>query len=202
MQPLEIEVKFYLEDRNAVREKILDLGAESRGRFFESNTRFEDRDRSLVKRRSLLRLRRDDRVRLTFKSEPEERDPRFKVYRELETQVGDFETMESILAALGFFPDQRYEKYREALVLGDTQFCLDEMPFGDFLEIEGAKDEILKMVAALRLNWEERILFNYLKMFETIKQKEDLRFNDLTFDNFEGVSVDFTRHLSLFTEGK
>ncbi len=202
MEPLEIEVKFYLEDRNAVRETILDLGAESRGRFFESNIRFEDRDKSLVKRRCLLRLRRDDRVRLTFKSEPEEKDPRFKVYRELETEVGDFETMESILAALGFFPDQRYEKYRETLVLEDTQFCLDEMPFGDFLEIEGAKDEILKMVAALRLNWKERILFNYLKMFETIKQKEELRFNDLTFDNFEGVSVDFTRHLSLFTEGK
>ena len=202
MEPLEIEVKFYLEDRNAVREKILDLGAESRGRFFESNIRFEDRDKSLVKRRSLLRLRRDDRVRITFKSEPEEKDPRFKVYRELETEVGDFETMESILAALGFFPDQRYEKYRETLVIEDTQFCLDEMPFGDFLEIEGAKHEILKMVAALGLNWEERILFNYLKMFETVKQKENLRFNDLTFDNFDGVSVDFSRHLSLFTEGK
>ena len=202
MEPLEIEVKFYLEDRNAVREKILDLGAESRGRFFESNIRFEDRDKSLVKRRSLLRLRRDDRVRITFKSEPEEKDPRFKVYRELETEVGDFETMESILAALGFFPDQRYEKYRETLVIEDTQFCLDEMPFGDFLEIEGAKHEILRMVAALGLNWEERILFNYLKMFETVKQKENLRFNDLTFDNFDGVSVDFSRHLSLFTEGK
>ena len=202
MEPLEIEVKFYLEDRKAVRETILDLGAESRGRFFESNIRFEDRDKSLVKRRCLLRLRRDDRVRLTFKSEPEEKDPRFKVYRELETEVGDFETMESILAALGFFPDQRYEKYRETLVLEDTQFCLDEMPFGDFLEIEGAKHEILRMVAALGLNWEERILFNYLKMFETVKQKENLRFNDLTFDNFDGVSVDFSRHLSLFTEGK
>ena len=146
-------MKFYLKDRKAVREKILDLGAESRGRFFESNIRFEDRDKSLVRRRSLLRLRRDDRVWLTFKSEPEEKDPRFKVCRELETEVDDFETMESILNALGFFPDQTYEKYRETLVLGDTQFCLDEMPFGDFLEIEGTKDEILNMVETLRLNW-------------------------------------------------
>jgi adenylate cyclase class 2 len=202
MDSMEIEVKFFLTDIADTRNKILELGAESMGKFHETNIRFEDRQNSLRRRNALLRLRMDDRARLTYKSEPEVKDPNFKVYRELEVVVDDFETMETILNSLGFINAQKYEKHRETMRLGDARFCLDQMPFGDFLEIEAPGDVILKMADALGMRWEDRILHNYLKMFEMIKKAENLTFDDLTFENFENEPVDFSKHVSTFTVKK
>lgn len=200
MDYLEIEVKFFLQDLQPLKKQLIRLGAESSGRFFETNVRFEDRQNSLIKKNALLRLRKDNGVTLTYKSSPDDSDENFKVYNELEVEVSDFETMESILNSLGFYTAQVYEKWRETLVLENTHFCLDTMPFGNFLEIEGSRDNIKKMAQQLGLDWNERILFNYLKMFETIKAGEDFSFSDVTFENFKPVSFDFYRYLPVFSQ--
>jgi adenylate cyclase class 2 len=200
MDCLEIEVKFFLQDLQPVKKNLTRLGGENSGRFFETNIRFEDRQSSLIKKNALLRLRKDDRVSLTYKSSPDDIDENFKVYNELEVEVSDFKTMESILNSLGFYTVQVYEKWRETLVLENTHFCLDTMPFGNFLEIEGSRDNIKKMARQLGLDWNERILFNYLKMFETIKAREKFLFSDVTFENFRQISFDFYRYLPVFTQ--
>jgi adenylate cyclase, class 2 len=199
MDSLEIEVKFFLTDPNTVRKNILQLGAQNLGRFFEVNIRFEDKEKSLLKKNALLRLRKDNRVTLTYKSEPEIDDVDFKIFRELEVEVSDFDAMESILTSLGLCPEQVYEKWRETFVLQNIHFCLDTMPFGNFLEIEGNKDNILYMAGKLGLEWENRILFNYLKIFDVLKTQENLAFSDVTFENFKDLSLDFSKYLLLFT---
>lgn len=200
MDSLEIEVKFFLPDSNTVRENIVKLGAHSLGRFFEVNIRFEDRDKSLLQKNALLRLRKDNRITLTYKSEPELDDLNFKIFRELEVEVSDFAAMESILKSLGFFAEQVYEKWRETLVLQDTHFCIDTMPFGTFLEIEGKKENIFAMARKLGLQWEDRILYNYLKIFDMIKRQENWTFSDVTFVNFKHLSLDFSDYLFLFVQ--
>ena len=198
MDSLEIEVKFFLPDSDKVRENIIQLGAVSLGRFFEVNIRFEDEGQCLIKKNALLRLRKDSRVTLTYKSEPELNDSNFKIYRELEVEVSDFDVMKSILGSLGFNAEQIYEKWRETLVLQDIHFCIDRMPFGTFLEIEGKKERILEMSQKLDLKWEQRILFNYLKIFDILKKCENLSFSDVTFENFKHLSLDFSKYLGLF----
>jgi len=199
MDSLEIEVKFFLPDLNSVRESLIKLGARSLGRFFEVNIRFEDWDKSLIKKNALLRLRKGNRVTLTYKSEPELDDLNFKIFRELEVEVSDFDVMESILKSLGFCAEQVYEKWRETLVLQNTHFCLDTMPFGTFLEIEGNRENIPDMARKLGLEWEDRILFNYLKIFDVLKRQENINFSDVTFENFKHLSFDFSEHLLFFT---
>ena len=66
MKQLEIEVKFYLRDIESMQRRILALGAQSKGRMFESNVRYEDENSTLIKKKSLLRLRRDAKTTLTF----------------------------------------------------------------------------------------------------------------------------------------
>ena len=139
---LEIEVKFFLVDPARMRHKLLECGAQSYGRVFEHNIRFEDAQQSLKQRHTLLRLRHDKRTRLTYKSEVNDHDHDFKIHRELEVDISDFETMQSILESLGYHSAQVYEKWRETWRLGHAEVCLDEMPFGSFLEIEGPKDAI------------------------------------------------------------
>lgn len=202
MNQLETEIKFYLTDLPPIRQRIMDLGAESRGRFFESNVRFEDLRQTLKKKKSLLRLRRDQKVKLTYKSTPAEPNNQFKIMRELEVEVSDFDTMHLILEALGYHHEQVYEKWRETLVLDQTQFCLDSMPYGDFLEIEGQKQAIKNFAAILGIQWDQRILFNYLDIFEILQNKLNLNFSDVTFDNFQPVELDLTDYLDLLVAGE
>ena len=197
MEKLEIEVKFYISDIQLMHERICKLGARSRGRFFERNLRFEDAGKTLKQEQSLLRLRQDDKTTLTFKSTPPDSDKQFKILKELEVEISDFVTMSRILNALGFHCDQVYEKWRETLVIEGTQLCLDSMPFGDFLEIEGPKEDIKNFASHLGFRWGKRILLNYLDIFGILKQQLNLDFTDITFDNFRNIKVNLAAYLSL-----
>jgi len=197
MEHLEIEVKFYLSDMDAIRDRILELGAVSTGRVFETNLRFDDADNHLIEKKSLLRLRRDTKTTLTFKSEPPFKNDQFKILKELEVEVSDFTTMKHILESLGFREEQVYEKWRETFRLNSTNLCLDTMPYGDFLEIEGQKEDIKELAYRIGLKWQKRILFNYLAIFDVIKQKLNLPFYDVTFSNFINIRFDLAEYLDL-----
>jgi adenylate cyclase class 2 len=201
MEQLEIEVKFYLPDIERMQRRILALGAESEGRVFENNVRYEDANNTLIRKKSLLRLRRDAKTILTFKSSPPAAGTEFKVFNELEVEVSDFETMNRILQNLGLYPEQLYEKWRETLILDQTGFYLDTMPYGTFLEIEGSKEDIRTYAARLGLNWKKRILLNYLEIFQIMRQTLDLNFKDLTFKNFENIRVDMAAFLGRLEAG-
>jgi len=197
MEHLEIEVKFYLSDMDSTRDRILELGAVSMGRIFETNLRFDDADNRLIEKKSLLRLRRDTKTILTFKSEPPFKNDQFKILKELEVEVSDFTTMKHILESLGFREEQVYEKWRETFRLNSTNLCLDTMPYGDFLEIEGQKEDIKELAYRIGLKWQKRILFNYLAIFDVIKQKLNLPFYDVTFSNFINIRFDLAEYLDL-----
>lgn len=199
MTPLEIEVKFHLTDPDGIRRRIRSLNAAFGGVSDEMNLRFEDSADSLVERKMLLRLRKADGVTLTCKSPSQRKDTQFKVHQELEVTVSDFDTMQAILETLGFHIAQRYEKKRETYTIGDTILCLDTMPYGDFLEIEGEPDAIRRTAGQLGLDWSKRILTNYLAIFEALRRQLNLSFSDVTFENFKGIPVDFTAFAHLFT---
>jgi len=196
-EPVEIEVKFYLADVAGMREQILALGATAFGRVFEANIRFDDKARGLKGRGVLLRLRRDDKARLTFKSPPADPDEDFKIHRELEIEVDDFETCQAILEDLGFHGEQAYEKWRETFTLAETKLLVDTMPYGTFLEIEGEKTDIRHISNLLNLKWEHRILLNYLEIFDIVRQGENLAFDDITFENFRASPVKIERYVPM-----
>lgn len=200
MDHLEIEVKFYLKDLPAMRRQIVALGADDRGRSFETNVRFEDAAGGLIRKKQLLRLRKDRKTTLTFKAESGDPGSEFKIHRELEVEVADFQAMKHILAAMGFHPEQTYEKWRETFVLDRTVICLDSMPYGNFIEIEGQKTKIRDTARRLGLKWEDRILLNYLAMFDIIKRRAHLDFKDVTFEHFTVAPIDIQAYLSVFRE--
>ena len=169
--------------------------------ILKKNLRFEDANKTLKGKKCLLRLRHDHKTTLTFKSPPQESSNQFKVLKEQEVEVGDFATMNGILESLGFHCEQIYEKWRETLIIGNTQFCLDAMPYGNFLEIEGATKDINQYAQDLGLQWGKRILSNYLEVFEILRKKLDLKFTDLTFENFKEINLDLQDYLHLVETG-
>ena len=196
---LETELKFYLSGFETLRNRLPELGADRTDpNTLEYNVRYETADERLRKTKCLLRLRKARRTTLTFKSPPPTADSRFKTHRELEVKVDDFDALDAILQALGFHRRQVYEKWRETWQLDAATICLDTMPYGHFLEIEGQPDAIIAAVGKLGLSWHRRIIDTYLGMFEQMQKDEKLGFNDLTFANFQHVTIDFDRYRPMF----
>jgi adenylate cyclase class 2 len=197
-QPLEIEVKFHLADPQPIRSKLLDIAKEHHQKVFETNRRYENDTQSLKLSGKLLRLRHDRSWKLTYKSKVLRSDTQFKVMNEWEVSVDDGDGMHAILESLGFKTVQIYEKWRETFLVNTTAICIDTMPFGTFLEIEGDKAAILESADCLGLKWEKRILANYLAIFDVLREKEHLPFYDVTFDNFKGRGITIIPYLENF----
>lgn len=150
---LEVEVKFAVQDMESVRNSLEDCGASWADRFFERNAVFDTPDRSLLHQGVLLRLRRaGGRSTLCLKRPPASTGNRdVKTFDELQTGVEEPEQLESLLLALGFVEAFRYEKLREKWLLGDCLVCLDQLPFGRYVELEGSRAAIFECAEQLKL---------------------------------------------------
>jgi adenylate cyclase, class 2 len=150
--PIEIEKKYRLTSKqtDSVRHRLPEIGATHLGDELEENTLYAGK--GLVIGRTVLRLRRvGDSAVLTYK----ERLPTtssIKRQREEETRVDDPEALSAILEALGFKPALVYEKRRQTWVLGKAEIVIDELPFGQFMEIEGTERHIHTVEASLAIN--------------------------------------------------
>ncbi len=188
---LEQEVKFYLNDLKAFEGRLIASGAQLKlERCLEINLRFDTPDRRLSSTFQVLRLRQDKICRLTWKGagNPE---GEVSAREELEVAVGDMKTVRAILEKLGFELILVYEKYRSAYMLGEVEVSLDEMPFGNFCEVEGPDFESIKNTAALlALDWEKRSTLSYFALFNNLKEKLGLIMSDMTFEAFKGIEVD------------
>jgi adenylate cyclase class 2 len=179
----ETEIKFKFDDFAALRARILDSGGRRIAAFFEDNIVYDDRSGSLFSSRRLLRLRKSDRVSLTFKKPIEKAV--FKVMEEIEVEVSDFDGMNEILLSLGYAKVFRYQKRRELFALGGTTVNLDETPIGNFVEIEGEKAEIESVASTLKLHIEEGISKNYLELYREFCKEGDTEPADMVFKGGE-----------------
>jgi hypothetical protein len=55
--------------------------------------------------------------------------------------------------------------------------------------LEGEEGGIKTAVAHLNLNWQDRIVDNYLGLMARLKAHHNLPFNDLTFANFANLNI-------------
>jgi adenylate cyclase class 2 len=190
MKDQEIEIKLYLSDLPAFRQRLEARGAGLvEARLHEVNLRFDTPGGDLTRTAQVLRLRRDSAARLTYKGKGDTSGEVF-VRREIEFTVGDFQAAQAFLEALGFTVSLLYEKYRTTYDLDGVHVTLDEMPFGNFSELEGPDAGSIRLVAEkLGVNWEARIADSYTSLFERLKDKLGLAFRDLSFENFRGIVV-------------
>ncbi len=110
-----------------------------------------DRADSLRAGGSALRTRvYAGQTRLTWKG-PKVPDAILKIRPEHETGVEDGISLEAILRALGFEPILRLEKIRAVWERPELEACLDETPFGCYLELEGEPQAIRAAMESLGL---------------------------------------------------
>jgi adenylate cyclase class 2 len=191
MRHEEIEVKFLVEDLEAIRQRLMALGATLvTPRTYEENLLFDTPDAQFRRQGRLLRLRRDQRNRITYKEPPVHNDPDFKIMQEFEVEVSGFDQARAILTKLGFVLSLRFEKYRETFTYQGAEIVLDEVPFGTFMEIEGSQDAIRTMVTTLGLDFDTRLVSSYVDIFDTVCTTYKLPVTDITFEAFRSLAID------------
>ncbi|GAB4518825.1 MAG: hypothetical protein OHK0046_26940 [Anaerolineae bacterium] len=186
----EVEVKLYVPDLEAVAARLKHAHAALvTPRTYEYNVRYENQDETLSANRIVLRLRKDERVRLTYKEPTAQIHGDIPVRFEAEVDVNDMEAMAVILEKLGYHPYLTYEKYRTTYRLHNAEVVLDEMPYGNFVEIEGAPEDIREVLQLIDLEKAPQYRANYIRLFENVRQNMGLTFKDLSFENFKGITV-------------
>ena len=139
---IETEKKYRLDKRLIVEitAKLAEVGADFINEVFEEN--FLHRGGTLDERSAALRIRKTaDTTTLTYKEKLRD-DDGIKHKIEYETDVADADATEKIIEMLGYHLSVVYEKHRKTWKLNDVEVVLDELPLGQYMEIEGTTDAI------------------------------------------------------------
>lgn len=164
--PKELEAKFAVDSLEPLRSMLKSMGAMVKNCRFERNVVFDTPDRDLRARGELLRLRQTDKAVLTWKRPSSEPAPAgVKAMDEVETTVGDFEAVREMLHGLGYEDALWYEKCREQWSLRESLVCLDVLPFGQFVEIEGEPSAIAKAADCLGLDMGQAKALTYHDLY-------------------------------------
>ncbi|WP_457548521.1 class IV adenylate cyclase [Archaeoglobus sp.] len=162
---MEVEVKFRLEGNVKRRiEDVAEFVCEVRERDFYFNHPCRD----FLKTDEALRVRKSERVFLTYKGPKIDKET--KTREEIEVEIGDFDKALEIMKKLGFRLVAEVIKVRRIYRIGDATICVDNVKdLGEFVEIEvksenveKAKREIFKI--ADKFGLKNPITKSYLEM--------------------------------------
>ncbi len=179
---LEREIKLKFASPEEARAAIIKAGATpTRGRRLQEDCLLDSADEQIRARRCVLRIRMEQgKSLLTFKGPVQ--PSAMKLREELETVVGDGDTLLRLFEELRFSVWFRYQKYREEFGYSDVTVALDETPIGTFVEIEGGEDSIMEMARALGYGPKDYIADSYRTLFCQYRDEHKLQSTDMLFD--------------------
>jgi len=187
----ETEAKFYISDLDGIKARLQSLEARLiQERVLETNIRFDLPDGGLRSEGRVLRLRQDTETKLTYKSGSTSEQGVLS-RTEIEFVVEDFEKAKQFIEALGYQKLFYYEKYRTTYDFDDCHIMLDELPYGNYVEIEGESIESIQSVSnKLKLKWDTAVPASYHMLFERLHGKfPNLDFTELSFKTFQGMNI-------------
>ncbi len=141
----EIEKKYRLNEswKKRITQDLKELGAEFLASDFEQNLIFGSEHLKAQKSVIRIRITQDQKI-LTFKKFVSSADG-IKTHIEHETNISDASEMEQILSGLGIHKKLYYEKKRKTYRLRNALVMIDQLPFGNYLEIEASQQEIAQV---------------------------------------------------------
>jgi adenylate cyclase class 2 len=184
MQAAEIELKFPVQDVQALLSRVESLGlCLQTARTFEANTLYDTPERELRAKKQILRLRNyGGTCTLTHKRKGTEADSKYKTRIETETELEDGEAMAEVFSQLGYSPVFRYEKFRtEWASAGGGHLVLDETPIGVWAELEGQPAWIDETLERLGIDSAQCLTSSYGTLFLDWKQRTSSSVENMTF---------------------
>ena len=159
---IECEVKLKIDDRNAVKSKLLALNFTEHDSLTETDTYFDTKngdirlnDRALRIRETINHSTGQTYSQINFKDK--KLDDKSMSRHEYENEVSDADTMAKILNCLGYFAVAPIVKKNRTLLRSSSlNACIDSVEgLGDFLELEAIvateeeKEAALNMISGI-----------------------------------------------------
>lgn len=184
---IEIEAKFLNIDHDAIRVKLLAVGATMEQSMRSMRRQlFDYPDSRLQAAHSRLRVRDEGgKITLTVKKG---RDGNYA--EEYETTVGSYETTAKIIEAVGLRAYTSQHTKREAWHLNDVEVVLDIWPWlNPYIEIEGPTEDDIKAAAlTLGLAWDDAVFGSvdvaYMAQYTAMTSSDTV--GEITNLSFEG----------------
>jgi adenylate cyclase class 2 len=180
----EIEVKIRLTTEEARRLEGLFSGCP---KVFQRTYGYFTPDNKSIERGIFPRIREEEnlttkerKTELTVKVKKGENKKLFE-RDEYTIAISDSKEADMILKALGFTKVIVFEKNRTTKSIGRALVCLDELPFGHFLEIEAAPEEIDKIAKDLGFEQKEKVNRAYLGLWEDYRRESAIEESDCRF---------------------
>lgn len=164
----EIEVKFKINKGENITGKLRKLGGSIKNEYYQTTYGFFSKDS--IKKGVFPRIRVESGKHvLTVKVRPKKKTNYFE-RKEYSLEIDDEKNGIAVLKLLGFDRVREFKKKRQEWVFPDIEVCLDTLYFGRFLEIEGTKKNIEKMIKRLGFEKRERITKAYLAIEDDYKK--------------------------------
>lgn len=169
---IEAEIKIPVADIETVREALVGARATAAHPMArEVNLLLDTGDGRLQDGGNILRLRRyGSRHILTFKG-PAVYLGSVKERPEYETEIENTERMLEILDHLGLRTVARYEKDREMWLVDEISVVLDHTPMGDFVEVEGPREQLQTAARSLGLDPSTAVRGSYLSLWRKYRSR-------------------------------
>ncbi len=170
----EHEVKILEVNRKDLESKLMKLGAKKIYKGSLQTIFYDFKNRSLLKNKSLIRIRSDGQKNYLCSKKPILNDD-IKIMDENETEVSNLDEIKKILESIGLIPFLVTRKRRKSFSINGTHFDFDKYLdqhdyIPEFLEIEStSKDEIMRYCKLLGFNktdiksWTTKDLIEYYK---------------------------------------
>lgn len=160
----EIEVTFLDINIEAIREKLVAIGAVHKITHHSKRKLFDLQGLPLDTQNKWLRLRDEgNQITLTYKHRGASDD----WIQETEVSVSDFETTAKILESVGFIVKRYEENNREKWEYNGVFFDIDSWPLiPPYIEIEGTSlEKIQKAARELGFSWENHVQSSPLEVY-------------------------------------
>jgi len=164
----EVEVKFKINKGEDLAGKLLKLGGKIDSEYRQTTHGFfskNSRSKGIFPR---IRVEQGKHI-LTVKVRPKKKTNYFE-RKEYSIEIDNEKNGIQVLKLLGFDRTRRFTKKRQEWIFPKIKVCLDTLYFGKFLEIEGSKKEIEKMIKRLGFGKRERITKAYLRLEDDYKK--------------------------------
>lgn len=167
----EIEIKIQLKNKENIAKKLKELGGKKEKSYTQTTYGFFSDDS--IEKGIFPRIRQEDNsLVLTVKLRKDKKTKYFE-REEYSIKIDNLKDAIKILQIFGYKKIRKFTKFREEWTFKrPVKINIDKLNFGRFIEIEGPKKEIEKMVNDLGFQNRERFTKAYLALKDDFKLKK------------------------------
>lgn len=157
-QEIEVKLKITKKGLEPLKGLLAESGAKDLGKFEQTDILLDylEKGKTFGTYDQALRIRNEKskgktKTTFTFKGTPEIDKSGKKTRDEFNAEVDNYKSLMKVLRPIGFEKVIKITKSRHKFKLDGVKVVIDQLKFGNFVELEGEKEDIDKLIKKLKI---------------------------------------------------